>query len=75
MPEFRVVDLRNAATAEYPNLVPAASPEQAARSVLGFDVVRSGPKQNLVARAYWQYPDQPINMVRLYRRVGEMPAN
>lgn len=68
MPEYRVVDLRNPAIDKQEHLIPAKTPEAAARDLLGIEVVRSGPRQNLVARAYWQYPDQPLSMVRLYRR-------
>lgn len=74
MLQYRVIDLRNQAIDNQEHLVPAKSPEAAARGLLGIDVVRSGPRQNLVACAYWQYPDQPVSMVRLYRRTDKKHA-
>jgi hypothetical protein len=68
MPHYRIVDLRDPAPAAQESLVPAKSPEAAVRELLGIDVVRSGHRRNLVARAYWQHPEQPPSMVRLYRR-------
>ncbi|MET3925070.1 hypothetical protein [Devosia sp. 2618] len=46
------------------------SPEEAVRKALGLDVVRSGNRNDLVARVYWQAADQPVTMVRLYRRLA-----
>lgn len=74
MLEYRVIDLRDQSIDSQEHFVPAKSPEAAARGLLGIDVVRSGPRQNLVARAYWQYPDQPVSMVRLYRRIDQTHA-
>lgn len=72
--QFRVVDLRSDLIDPDERVVEATSPEAAATAVLGLDVVRSGSKRDLVARVYWRLPDQPTNMVRLYRRVGEPSA-
>lgn len=44
-----------------------ASPEAAAREVLGIEVVRSGAKDDLVAEVYWHLERQPMTMARLYR--------
>ncbi len=69
---YRVVDVRNAATAPIDVIVQGArSPEEAAKQVLGHRVVRSGAKKDLVARVYWQPIGQPVTMVRLYKMVGE----
>ncbi len=65
MTEFRVIDVRsNVIEAE--QKVVGSSPEDAARQALGIDVFRSGPRQHLVARVYWQGFSGPPNMVRLY---------
>lgn len=61
---FQVFDLRPA-TPTPPVEVQAASPEQAARQVLGQEVFRGGLRRHLVARVYWQ-ADGSKNMVRLY---------
>lgn len=73
MLQYRVIDLRDSTIDSQEQVIPAKSPEAAATDLLGIEVVRSGPRQNLVARAYWQYPDQPLSMVRLYRRVDDEP--
>ena len=70
MASFRVVDARlntqaSDVTAE------ASSPEGAARSALGLDLVRSGQKEDLAARVYWSDKGQPMRMVRLYLRVQD----
>ena len=67
MTEFRVIDLRTDLI-ESEQKIQASSPEEAARMVLGIDVYRSGAKQHLVARVYWQGLSGPPNMVRLYSR-------
>lgn len=71
MPQYRVIDLRTPAIDKPGTHCSGKSPEAAATNLLGFEVIRSGPRHNLVARAYWQNPDQPISMVRLYRRVTD----
>lgn len=44
----------------------ALSPEDAAEQALGLKVARSGARRNLAARVYWQMPNSPLCMVRLY---------
>jgi hypothetical protein len=68
MHKYRVIDLRNPEIEHEERMVSAASPEAAARHFLGTEVVRSGARKNLIARVYWQNPNQPLNMVRLYSR-------
>ena len=69
--EFRVIDLRSDVIEPEPLIVQGArSPELAAQSVLGEELVRSGAKKDLVARVYWTSPGQPTSMVRLYSKVG-----
>lgn len=64
--KFRVVDLTSEEVR--PDiLVDAASPEDAVAQALGLKVTRSGPRSNLAARVYWQMPNAPLTMVRLYR--------
>lgn len=66
--DFRVVDLRENPTQPETVVKGAATPELAAQRALGIDVARSGSKGRLVARVYWQAPDQPTSMVRMYAR-------
>ena len=66
---FQVFDLRPA-TPTPPVEVQAASPEDAARQVLGQDVVRGGLPRDLVARVYWQNAGGK-SMVRLYSKSVE----
>ncbi|KKB07368.1 hypothetical protein [Devosia chinhatensis] len=66
--QFEVVDLRTDLICASEMVEGAASPEEAARRVLGIDVFRSGKRQDLVARVYWQRRGEPKNMVRLYSR-------
>jgi len=65
---FEVVDLRTDIIYASETVAGAASPEEAARKVLGMDVFRSGRRQDLVARVYWQRPGEAKSMVRLYSR-------
>lgn len=69
---YRVVDLRADVVdpMEF-NINDARSAEDAARQVLGEDVVRSGQRKDLLARVYWQTTGQPVTMVRLYRRLAD----
>lgn len=71
MTSYRVMDLRSDTIDILEHNVPAKSPEDAARTVLGLELVRSGRKPDLVARVYWQTDGQPMNMVRLYSKVAE----
>ena len=66
---FRVLGLRQADPDSIDSIIDRASPEEAARKVLGIEVVRSGSKRDLVAKVYWQPVGQPLTMVRLYAKV------
>ena len=67
---YRVVDVRSDVIDPSDIIIVGArSPEDAVQQALALDVVRSGQRKDLVARVYWQSPGQPLNMVRLYRRV------
>jgi hypothetical protein len=68
---FRVMDLRQADPEAVDAIIDGASPEEAARKVLGIEVVRSGSKRDLVAKVYWQPVGQPLTMVRLYARIDD----
>ncbi|MDB5473265.1 MAG: hypothetical protein JWP99_568, partial [Devosia sp.] len=46
----------------------ASSPEDAAFKAMGETLVRSGRRSDLRARVYFQHPDQPVSMVRLYAK-------
>jgi hypothetical protein len=72
--KFRIIDLRSDQIDPVIRFVEASSPEAAAHQVLGQEVVRSGSKKDLIARAYWQQTGHVTNMVRLYRRVGPAPV-
>ena len=66
---FRVVEVLADAAAARELVVPQArTPEEAARLAFGEILVRSGRQQDLRAKVYFQHPDQPLSMVRLYRR-------
>jgi hypothetical protein len=68
---YRVVNVRDDVIDPTEIIIAGArSPEDAARQALGIDLVRSGQRKDLIARVYWQSPGQPMNMVRLYRRVA-----
>jgi hypothetical protein len=68
---FRVVDMRSDSIDPPETIIAGArSPEDAGRQALGVELVRSGQRKDLIARVYWQTPGQPVNMVRLYRRVA-----
>lgn len=71
---FRVVELVDEAGLGREALVQRArSPEDAAKLALGEVLVRSGRRQDLRAKVYFQYPDQPMSMVRLYRLQADRP--
>jgi hypothetical protein len=72
---FRIVDLRANLIDPEPIFQIARSPETAVTEALGLDVVRSGSKKDLVARAYWSTDGQATNMVRLYRRIGDVMSS
>jgi hypothetical protein len=65
---YRVIDLASPAPEPPEHLVSANSPEDAAEKVLGIRLFRSGSKQDLRARVYFQRPGMPISMVRLYSK-------
>ncbi len=73
MTEFKVIDLQPDRIDLEPKTVEATTAEDAAHIALGVDLVRSGPKQNLRARVYFQHPGQPMTMVRLYSRNNDPP--
>lgn len=67
---YRVVDLTTVVIDPVDTIIEGvSSPEDAARQVMGIDVVRSGVRKDLVARVYWQALGHPVTMVRLYRRL------
>lgn len=65
--QYRVVDARGV-TIQAEHIVDAHTPEAAAKTAFGLDLVRSGRIRDLVARIYWQPPGSPKNMVRLYAK-------
>lgn len=71
MHAFRVIDLKLAPNNPAEFVVQAITPERAAKAALGVDLVRSGAKQNLRARVYFQHPGQSLSMVRLYTKVED----
>ena len=74
MPQYRVIDLQVEAIDPNETIVEARSPEAAALDALGAELVRSGTKAELRARVYFQYPGQPLSMVRLYAKVTDRPV-
>lgn len=71
MPQFRIVDLRDAQN-QAEHQLEAQTPEAAAGEVLGMRLFRSGAKRDLICRVYWQSPGG-TNMVRLYGKT--LPAH
>ena len=65
---YRVIDLSSTAVNPAERVVQSTSPERAVMETLGVEVVRSGSKQDLRARVYFQHPGQPVSMVRLYAK-------
>jgi hypothetical protein len=70
---YRVIDLSSPSIDPDEHIVRSTSPERAVMEALGIEVVRSGPKHDLRARVYFQYPGQPLTMVRLYSKVERAP--
>ena len=67
--KYRVTDLRPEAEDDFEVLVDSArSPEDAVRTALGLEVVRSGAESNLVARVHWERVGHPDHSVELYLR-------
>jgi hypothetical protein len=78
MTHYRVVDCRSTIIDPNEVIIPkAASPEEAAFKALGETLVRSGRRSDLRARVYFQHPNQPMSMVRLYSKSVDRtsPAN
>lgn len=72
--QFRVVDLRAGQDAPAEVIIDSArSPEEAARLATGEALVRSGRRNDLRVRVYFQQEGQPTTMVRLYQRVEDRP--
>lgn len=70
--EFRIVDLRSGPENPPELTVPnAKSPESAALQAIGETLVRSGRRDDLRAKVYFQQEGQPTTMVRLYRKVED----
>ncbi len=65
MKTYRVIDLRQESAPE--TAIHAHTPEAAASSVLGVEVVRGGNRRALVAKVYSD-SDSGLSMVRLYSR-------
>ena len=70
--QFRIVDLRSGNENPSELTIPKAkSPESAALQAIGEELVRSGHRDDLRAKVYFQQDGQPTTMVRLYRRVED----
>jgi len=63
---YRVLDLRSDPPVEH-EISDAISPEHAASLALNASLVRSGRTSDLMAKVYYQFPEQPQSMVRLYQ--------
>jgi hypothetical protein len=69
--QFKVVNVRPIHdNAEEIIVSKVATPELAAKSALGMNLMRSGKPGDLQARVYFIDPTGSLNMVRLYRRLG-----
>lgn len=69
---YTVVDMRpHDACTPAETVTHAHSPEDAATRALGLDLIRSGRLADLQAKVYFQYPDKPLNLVRLYARTNK----
>lgn len=72
MKTFRVVSIDADGENGNAHIVRAATPESAAASGLGLDVVRGASKRaKPVAKVYWQDGPHQTNMVRLYARISD----
>ena len=70
--QFRVIDMRSGPDDAPEILVEKArSPEDAALQAVGEQLVRSGHRNDLRVRVYFQQAGQPTSMVRLYRKVED----
>jgi hypothetical protein len=63
---YRVFDARAIIPVPPDILVEASTPEAAAKSALGIDLVQHGNPTDLVARVYWKRPGEALRMARLY---------
>ena len=69
MSSYRIVDCRSDLIDPSEIIVPqASSPEDAALKATGEALVRSGRRTDLRVRVYFQHPNQPMSMVRLYAK-------
>lgn len=69
MTNYRVVDCRSTIIDPTEIIISrASSPEDAAYQATGETLVRSGRRADLRARVYFQHPNQPMSMVRLYSK-------
>ena len=69
MTSYRVVDCRNNIVDPEELIIDsAASPEDAALKAIGEVLVRSGRRDDLRVRVYFQRPGQVMSMVRLYAK-------
>ena len=78
MTNYRVVDCRSAIIDPNEIIISqASSPEDAAFKAMGETLLRSGRRSDLRARVYFQHPNQPMSMVRLYSKAVDRvsPAN
>lgn len=70
--QYRIVDMRMGPDGSEEILIAKArSPEDAALQAVGEKLVRSGHRNDLRVRVYFQEAGQPTTMVRLYRRVED----
>lgn len=66
---YRVVDCRSDVIDPKEVIIDnAGSPEDAALKAVGEVLVRSGRRQDLRVRVYFQHPGQVMSMVRLYSK-------
>ena len=69
MTSFRIIDCRSQIIEPEEIVVAQAStPEDAAFKAIGEQLVRSGRRSDLRVRVYYQHPNQPMSMVRLYAK-------
>ena len=69
MTSYRVVDCRtNVVEPQEVIVASAASPEDAALKAFGEVLARSGRRDDLRVRVYFQHPGQVMSMVRLYAK-------
>lgn len=74
MTEYRVVDLRTEVIdPETQNITGVSTAEAAAERALGLKLFRSRRPSELRARVYFQLPNGPLTMVRLYTKAPNRP--